>query len=181
MNFWLVNMCWPFSQVVTQSYIRDSLAKSRFSMAWLQNLMRSRICVYLMFQWLKTILIWCISKTLRLLIDYQTSIGFSQKSKFCYFLQISLPNSLGFAYKTSQNCNFLSFLKPFLNLFALSPHYDMFTVLKCYHRLFIAKKLRSACLKYAFLWKLKYPHNVSIATFTVSVVQTMNVSIFEFP
>ena len=95
MNFWLVNMCWPLSQqVLTKSYIRDSLEKSRFSMAWLQNLMRSRICVYLMFQWLKTILIWCISKTLRLLIDYQTSIGFSQKSKFCYFLQISLPNSL---------------------------------------------------------------------------------------
>ena len=80
--------------VLTKSYIRDSLAKSRFSMAWLQNLMRSRICVYLMFQWLKTILIWCISKTLVILIDYQTSIGFSQKSKFCYFLQISLPNSL---------------------------------------------------------------------------------------
>ena len=95
MNFHLVNMCWPFSQqVLTKSYIRDSLAKSRFSIAWLQNLMRSRICVYLMFQWLKTILIWCISKTLRLLIDHQTSIGFSQKLKFCYFLQISLPNSL---------------------------------------------------------------------------------------
>ena len=81
-------------QVLTKSYIRDSLAKLRLFMAWLQNLMRSRICVYLMFQWLKTILIWCISKTLRLKIDYQTSVGFSQKSKFCYFLQISLPNSL---------------------------------------------------------------------------------------
>ena len=95
MNFWLVNMCWPFShQVLTQSYIRDSLAKSRFSIAWLQNLMRSWICVYLMFQWLKTILIWCISKTLVILIDYQTSIGFSQKSKFCYFLQNFLTKFL---------------------------------------------------------------------------------------
>ena len=53
---------------------------------------------------------------------------------------------------------FSFFLKPFLNLFASSPHYDMFTVLKCYHRLFIAEKLRSACLKYASLWKLKYAH-----------------------
>ena len=111
MNFWLVNMCWPFSQqLLTKSYIRDSLAKSRFSMAWLQNLMRSRICVYLMFQWLKTILIWCISKTLVILIDYQTSIGFSQKSKFCYFLQISLPNSLRICWQN----------KPKLQVFPIS-------------------------------------------------------------
>ena len=31
MNFWLVNMCWPFSQqVLTKSYIRDFLSKITF-------------------------------------------------------------------------------------------------------------------------------------------------------
>ena len=139
---------------MTKSYIRDSLAKSHFSMAGLQNLMRSRICVYLMFQWLKTILIWCISKTLRLLIDYQTSIGFSQKSKFCYFLQISLPNSLRICLQNKPKItffHFFHFLKPFLNLFSSSPRDDLCTVLKCYDKSFIAKKLRSSCLKCAFL------------------------------
>ena len=146
--------------MLTKSYIRDSLAKSRFSMAWLQNLMRSRICVYLMFQWLKTILIWCISKTLRLLIDYQTSIGFSQKSHFCYFCKISLQNPLRICLQNKPNFQFVDFLKSFLNLFALSPHYDLFIVLKCYDRLFIAEKLRSACLECAFLRGLKYPHKM---------------------
>ena len=139
MNFLLVSMCWPFSQqVLTKSYVRDSLPKSRIFMVWLQNLMRSRICLFWMFQWLKTTLIWCISKTLAILIDYQTSIGFLQKSHFCYFCKISLQNSLRICLQNKPNFQFVDFLKSFLNLFALSPHYDLFTTLKCYYRLFIA-------------------------------------------
>ena len=80
------------------------------------------------------------------------------KIKFLLFLQISLPNSLRICLQNKPKFQFVDFLKSFLNLFALSPHYDLFIVLKCYDRLFIAEKLRSACLECAFLRGLKYAH-----------------------
>ena len=83
------------------------------------------------------------------------------KIKFLLFLQISLPNSLRICLQNKpklQFFQFFHFLKPFLNLFASSSYYDLFTVLKCYDRLFIAEKLRSVCMKHIFLQRHKHTH-----------------------
>ena len=83
------------------------------------------------------------------------------KIEFLLFLQISLPKSLRICLQNKPKItffHFFHFLKPFLNLFSSSPRDDLCTVLKCYDRPFIAEKLRSACLKCAFLWGLKYAH-----------------------
>ena len=83
------------------------------------------------------------------------------KIEFLLFLQISLPKSLRICLQNKPKItffHFFHFLKPLLNLFSSSPRDDLCTVLKCYDRSFIAEKLRSACLKCAFLWGLKYAH-----------------------
>ena len=91
------------------------------------------------------------------------------KIEFLLFLQISLPKSLRICLQNKPNFQFVDFLKSFLNLFALSPHYDLFIVLKCYDRMFIAEKPRSACLECAFLRDSNMPTFMNCTIYCIFV------------